>query len=123
MNLLNKTRLQCSLGCLLVVLLVIAGPIYWIYTQSYGLLLGGIAWGLALGVVKRWLWAYFGTAVWALACYQLAKEGLDFQAIKSWVMALALPLLVLSLYLHEVQRYRTRKLPPERGSDSSSKSP
>jgi len=88
----------------MVALLVAAGPVFWAYTQSYGLLLGAVAWGLALGVVKRQLWAHFATAVWALACYQLAKEGLDFQAIKSWVMALAIPLLILAIYLHEIER-------------------
>jgi len=77
------------------------------------LLLGFLAWALSLGVARRWLWAYFGAAVWALACYQLAKEGLDFESIKSWVMALALPLLVLSLYLHEVQRARGRTNPSD----------
>jgi len=104
---LNKPALQCALRYLLVALLVTAGPVYWAYTQSYGLVLGAVAWGLALGVFKRWLWAYFATAAWALACYQLAKEGLDFQAIKSWVMALAIPLLILAIYLHESQRRQT----------------
>ena len=110
MRLSSKAGLQCGLQYLLVALLVTAGPVYWVYTQSYGLLLGAASWGLALGVVKRWLWAYFATAAWALACYQLAKEGLDFQVIKSWVMALALPLLILSIYLHEVQRCRKHTL-------------
>lgn len=98
----RKHRLDLSLNALLILCLLVAGPIFLGYSTGYGMLLAPVAWGLAFGLFRRWRWAYFASAVWALACYQLAKEGLDFELLKRVVMMLAIPLVVLSIYLHEV---------------------
>lgn len=98
----KKAVIQYGLNGLLMASLVLVGLVFVTYTTGYGLLLGPVAWVIAVGVFKRNRWAYFAAAVWALACYQLAKEGLEFELLKRAVMVLSIPLVVLSIYLHEV---------------------
>lgn len=98
----RKHRLDVSLNLLLILCLVVAGLVFVGYSTGYGMLLAPVGWVVALGLFRRWRWAYFASAVWALACYQLAKEGLEFELVKRTVMMLSVPLVVLSIYLHEV---------------------
>lgn len=98
----RKRRLDLALNVLLILCLLAAGAVFLVYSQGYGLLLAPVGWAVAAGVFRRWRWAYFASAVWALACYQLAKEGLEFDLLKRGVMILSIPLVVLSIYLHEV---------------------
>lgn len=98
----RKHLMDRGLNVLLILCLLIAGSVFLGYTTGYGMLLAPVGWAVALGVFLRWRWAYFASAVWALACYQLAKEGLDFELLKRVVMMLSVPLVVLSIYLHEV---------------------
>ncbi len=98
----RKQQLDRALNILLILCLAIAGVVFLGYSEGYGMLLAPVGWVVALGVFRRWRWAYFASAVWALACYQLAKEGLEFEVLKRAVMILSMPLVVLSIYLHEM---------------------
>ncbi len=81
--------------------LLAAGVAFLFHTSGYGLLLAPVAAVIALGVMVRYRWAYFASGVWCLACYQLAKEGLEFELLKRSVMIVSIPLVALSIYLHE----------------------
>ncbi|UZJ43955.1 hypothetical protein OOT55_15020 [Marinimicrobium sp. C6131] len=98
----RKHRLDAALNGLLILCLLAAGAVFLGYSTGYGMLLAPVGWAIALGIFRRWRWAYFASAVWALACYQLAKEGLEFEVLKRVVMIFSIPLVVLSIYLHEV---------------------
>lgn len=98
----RKARLDAWLNRLLILTLLAAAGVFAALgqnTYTYTLALTGLA--LAMAVQRRWRWGYFAAAAWALACYQLAKEGLAFEPLKRSVMIAAVPLIVLALYLHE----------------------
>ncbi len=111
----NKHLLDLCLNILLILCLVVAGLVFVGYSTGYGMLLAPVGWAVALGLFRRWRWAYFASAAWALACYQLAKEGLEFELLKRAVMMLSVPLVVLSIYLHEV--LGRRRVPAKRADD------
>jgi len=56
---------------------------------------------LAVLVTLKRRWGYFATAVWGLACYQLAKEGLMLMDVKRLAMISGIITVVAALYLHE----------------------
>jgi len=97
----SKALVQTGLNSLLILCLVGLSILFLAYTSGYGLLLAPVAWVIAFFVFKQKRWGYFCAAVWSLACYQLAKEGLDFEMVRRIVMMLSIPLVVLSIYLHE----------------------
>lgn len=68
----------------------------------YGFFLALVTALIAFGCVKHNRWAYFGAAAWGLACFQLAKQGLEFEAIKRYVMVLGIAVIPLALFLHEM---------------------
>jgi len=96
-----KAIVQTGLNGLLILCLVGLSLLFLAYTSGYGLLLAPVAWVIAYFVFQKKRWGYFCAAVWALACYQLAKEGLDFELVRRIVMMLSIPMVVLSVYLHE----------------------
>lgn len=99
---LRKARLDAWLNRLLLLTLLAAAGVFAAVgqnTYTYTLALAGLA--LAAAVQRRWRWGYFAAAAWALACYQLAKEGLAFEPLKRAVMIAAVPVIVLALYLHD----------------------
>lgn len=100
-SLLSKPRVDRCLNVLLVLSLLAAGVAFLFHTRSYGLMLAPVAAVIAFGVLVRYRWAYFASGVWCLACYQLAKEGLEFELLKRSVMIVSIPLVALSIYLHE----------------------
>ncbi len=53
-------------------------------------------------VLRRQRWGYFGAAVWGLACYQLAKEGLMFADVKRLAMLGGMAAVVAGVLLHEI---------------------
>lgn len=113
-SLLNKPRVDCGLNILLVLSLLGAGVAFLFHTSGYGLLLAPVAAAIAVGVFLRYRWAYFAGAAWSLACYQLAKEGLEFELLKRVVMIASIPLVALSIYLHEaLARRASSKRTPE----------
>lgn len=111
-------------GLLLIILVAsIAGFIS--FLNIYGLFLACVTAVIAWGVFKQQRWGYFAAAAWALACYQLAKQGYEFQSIKRHVMMLGFTLIPLALFLHETLGKATAKSAQNNGkqSDDSRKMP
>ncbi|HEX7762861.1 MAG TPA: hypothetical protein VF433_04535, partial [Cellvibrio sp.] len=71
------------------------------FGNVYCLFLAAVTAAIAWGVYKHQRWGYFAAAAWALACYQLSKQGYEFQAIKRQVMILGFSLIPVALFLHE----------------------
>lgn len=88
-----------NIGLIGLLFMVASG--YLSAVSVYGAMLALISAGVAVGVFLRYRWAYFAAAVWGLAGYQLAKEGLDFDWVRRSVMILGVVIVVLSIYLHE----------------------
>lgn len=93
-------RLNLLLNGLLVATLIIVGAYFLVVADGYGFWLGLIALPIAAGVFRHWRWGYFASAVWALASYQLAREGVLVE-VERLAMILVIPLVALSIYLHE----------------------
>ena len=105
-------------GFLLIVLVAaVAGFIS--FLNIYGLFLACVTSVIAWGVFKQQRWGYFAAAAWALACYQLAKQGYEFQSIKRQVMILGFTLIPLALFLHETLGKATAKSAQNNGKESN----
>lgn len=89
------------LNVLLLIVLVAATAGFISFLNIYGLFLACVTAAITWGVFKQQRWGYFATAAWALACYQLAKQGYEFQSIKRHVMMLGFALIPIALFLHE----------------------
>lgn len=100
-SLVNKPFIDRCLNGVLILCLLAAGAAFWFHTGGYGLLLAPVAAVIAFGVFRHNRWGYFASGAWSLACYQLAKEGLEFEVLKRIVMSASIPLVALSIYLHE----------------------
>lgn len=104
-------------GLLLIVLIAaIAGFIS--FLNIYGLFLACVTAVIAWGVFKHLRWGYFAAAAWALACYQLAKQGYEFQSIKRHVMMLGFALIPVALFLHETLGKANAKSAQNNGKES-----
>ena len=111
-------------GALLIVLVAaVAGFIS--FLNIYGLFLACVTTAIAWGVFKHQRWGYFAAAAWALACYQLAKQGYEFQSIKRHVMLIGFTLIPVALFLHETLGRAKAKSAQNNGkeSDDSPKMP
>ncbi len=87
-------------GFLLVILVAaVAGFIS--FANAYGFFLAAVTAAIAWFCYQHNRWGYFAAAAWALACYQLAKQGYEFQSIKRHVMMLGFAVIPLALFLHE----------------------
>lgn len=108
---------------LIVLLTSIAGFIS--FLNIYGFFLACVTTAVTWGVYKHHRWGYFAAAAWALACYQLAKQGYEFQSIKRHVMILGFVLVSVALFLHETLGKAAAKSAQKNGkkSDSASKMP
>lgn len=84
---------------LLVFFIAIAGFIS--FANVYGFFLAAVTGAIAWFCYKQNRWGYFAAAAWALACYQLAKQGYEFQSIKRHVMIVGFILIPVALFLHE----------------------
>lgn len=84
---------------LLTLLLAIAGFIS--FGNVYGFFLAAVTAAIAWFCYKHNRWGYFAAAGWALACYQLAKQGYEFQSIKRHVMIIGFTLVPIAIFLHE----------------------
>lgn len=100
---------------LLVLIASVAGFIS--FGNFYGLFLAVVTAVIAWGVYKHKRWGYFAAAAWALACYQLAKQGYEFQDIKRQVMILGFSLIPVALFLHETLGKAASKSAQNNGTD------
>src|SRR5690606_8718633 len=90
-----------SLNILLLIILILATLGFISFANAYGVFWAAVTLVITGGVFKYKRWGYFASAAWALACYQLAKQEYEFEAIKSWVMLAGFLVVALSIYLHE----------------------
>lgn len=99
----SKTRALALVLNLLLLLLLIASVLGFIsFGNAYGAFLALVTAAIAWGVFRHNRWGYFAAAAWGLACYQLAKQGYEFQAIKRQVMLVGFFVIPIALFLHEV---------------------
>lgn len=104
-------------GLLLIVLVAsIAGFIS--FLNIYGFFLACVTAAITWGVSRQERWGYFAAAAWALACYQLAKQGYEFQSIKRHVMLLGFAIIPIALFLHETLGKATAKSAQNNGKES-----
>ena len=92
---------------LLILLVAIVG--FLSFQNAYGFFLASVTAIIAYGTFKNTSMGYFAAAAWGLACYQLAKEGYEFQAVKHQVMTLGFIVVPLALFLHEILAKRKNK--------------
>lgn len=85
---------------LLILLTAVAGFIS--FLNIYGAFLALVTTSVAWGVFNNNRWSYFAAAAWGIACYQLAKQGYEFQTIKHYVMMLGFIVIPIALFLHEI---------------------
>lgn len=102
---------------LIVLVASIAGFIS--FLNIYGFFLASVTTVIAWGVFKHQRWGYFSAAAWALACYQLAKQGYEFQSIKRHVMLLGFAIIPIALCLHEILGKATLKSAQNNGRESN----
>jgi hypothetical protein len=102
-------RVAQLLNTILLMLLLASVAGFFSFANIYGAFLACVTALIAWGVFKHNRWGYFSAAAWGLACYQLAKQGYEFQAIKRHVMILGMCVIPVALFLHEV----LVKVPPQ----------
>lgn len=100
----------------LVLVMAIAGFIS--FANAYGFFLAAVTTAISWGVFKHRRWGYFAAAVWALACYQLSKQGYEFQAVKREVMILGFCLIPVALFLHETLGKKAVSVAQDNGKNS-----
>ena len=79
------------------------------FLNIYGAFLALVTTSIAWGVFINNRWSYFAAAAWGIACYQLAKQGYEFQTIKHYVMMIGIIIIPIALFLHEVLGKTTTK--------------
>lgn len=89
------------LNWLLLAMLFLAIAGFISFTNAYGFFLAAVTAIIAWFCYKQNRWGYFAAAAWALACYQLAKQGYEFQSIKRHVMMIGFILIPITIFLHE----------------------
>lgn len=94
-------RIARILNIALLLLLIASVGGFLSFANVYGVFLALVTALIAVGVFKHNRWGYFAAAAWGLACYQLAKQGYEFQAIKRHVMILGFCVIPVALFLHE----------------------
>jgi hypothetical protein len=95
-------RVAQGLNWLLLAILVASIGGFISFANIYGIFLALVTALIAFGVFKYNRWGYFAAAAWGLACFQLAKQGYEFESIKRYVMIIGIILIPLALFLHEM---------------------
>lgn len=107
------------LNVFLLIVLVASVAGFISFLNIYGLFLAFVTAAIAWSVFKHQRWGYFAAAAWALACYQLAKQGYEFQSIKRQVMILGFVLIPVALFLHEMLGKAAAKGAHNNGKESN----
>ena len=93
----------------LVLLLVVSVAGFLSFGNIYGVFLASVTASIVFGVYKNNKIGYFAAAAWGLACFQLAKQGYEFQSIKHYVMMAGVLVIPVALFLHEILAKRKDK--------------
>lgn len=106
----SKTLVAAKILNWAMFFLLLAATVGFLSFQNvYGFFLASVTALIAFGVYKNYHLAYFAAAAWGLACYQLAKEGYEFAAIKHQVMTLGFIVIPIALFLHEILGKRNNR--------------
>ncbi len=97
-----------TLNVLLQLILLVSLLGFLSFGNFYGVFWAAVTAVILYGVNRQQRWAYFACAAWALACYQLAKLGYEFDSVKRWVMVLGFLVIGLAIYLHETLGKQTK---------------
>jgi hypothetical protein len=102
---------------LLVFFVAIAGFIS--FANVYGFFLATVTAVIAWFCYKHNRWGYFAAGAWALACFQLAKQGYEFQSVKRHVMIVGFILIPIAVFLHETLAKVATKSAQNNGNDDN----
>lgn len=108
-----------ALNWILLLLLVASVVGFASFANIYGAFLALVTATIAWFVFRHNRWGYFAAAAWGLACYQLAKQGYEFQAVKRQVMILGFLVVPTALFLHEM----LAKMPKNSAQNSDKNDP
>lgn len=115
----SKLRIVANiLNVLLLIVLVGAIVGFISFLNVYGLFLACVTTIITWAVFKHWRWGYFAAAAWGLACYQLAKQGYEFQSIKRHAMMIGFMVVPVALFLHEILGKAAAKSAQNNGKES-----
>lgn len=102
------------LNYLVIVLFLVSIITFVMFGHIVGYFLALIAAIIGLGVWKQARWGYFAAAAFGLACFQLAKQGYQFQTLKSEAMTLGILMIPTAIFLHEIlARQKPDETPPK----------
>lgn len=107
------------LNVLLLIVLMGAITLFISFFNVYGMFLACVTAGIGWGVFKHLRWGYFAAAAWGLACYQLAKQGYEFESIKRQAMIIGFTVVPVALFLHEILGKSAKKTAQNNGSDNN----
>lgn len=87
---------------LVLILFLISILTFLTFGHIVGHFLALVAVVIGFGVWKQFRWGYFAAAAFGLACFQLAKQGYQFQTLKREAMMLGILIIPVCVFLHEV---------------------
>lgn len=90
------------LNYLVLILFLISIITFASFGHVTGYFLALVAMAIGFGVWKQSRWGYFATAAFGLACFQLAKQGYQFQDLKREAMTLGIVVIPVAIFLHEL---------------------
>ena len=105
-----KIRIAIALNWLVLFILIASILGFLSFQNVYGLFLASVTTLISVGIFKRLTWGYFAAAAWGLACFQLAKQGYEFQSVKREVMTIGFVLIPISVFLHEILAKKNKTL-------------
>lgn len=99
----SKLVLTAQILKSLLLLILAASVVGFIsFGNFYGIFLASVTALIAFGAYKNNKYGYFAAAAWGLACFQLAKQGYEFQSVKHYVMMTGVCVIPVALFLHEI---------------------
>jgi len=94
-------KFSLLLNYLVLALFLVAISTFITIGYPVGYFLALVAVVISWGVWKQFAWGYFAAAAFGLACFQLAKQGYQFQTLKREAMTLGILMIPIAIFLHE----------------------
>lgn len=94
-------KLALLLNYSVIALLLTSIATFITFGHVVGYFLALVAAIITFGLWKQWRWGYFAAAAFGLACFQLAKQGYQFQTLKQEAMTLGILIIPIAIFLHE----------------------
>jgi hypothetical protein len=100
------------LNYLVIALFIVSIITFVMFGHIVGYFLALVAATIGYGVWKQERWGYFAAAAFGLACFQLAKQGYQFQTLKREAMTLGILIIPIAIFLHEILARQKPDEPP-----------